>query len=157
MVNTIRFKGSPVRIKPLKSRKSDFFRINPRSIVKIGKKRLVKRGLVAKDASPPEDNPNHFIAKNVIAHWAKTRFADGDMHVGFTITIKTISKRANERNLVRRRLRAAVNENIRAFKVAGHDFVFTAREAIKEAAYTDIVSDLRRILKFAEHRIAEEK
>ena len=157
MVNLIRLKGSDVRLRPLKSRKRDFFRINPRVISKIGKTKLVRRGLIAKDAEPPADNPNHFVSKSLIAHWAKTRFEGRDIHVGFTVTIKTVSKRSSERNLVKRRMRAAVNETIRDFDIGGHDFVFTAREAIKEASYSDIVSEFKRIFKFAEHRIREEK
>ena len=155
MVKLIRFKDSPVRLRPLKSRKSDFFRINPRAISKIGKSRLIKRGLVSRDADVPADNPNRFIGANMIAHWDKTRFDDGDMHVGFTITIRTVSKRANVRNLARRRLKAAVNETIRGFGVAGHDFVFTAREPITGAAYADIVEELRHAFQLAERRIRE--
>ncbi|MDR1477184.1 MAG: ribonuclease P protein component [Rickettsiales bacterium] len=155
MVHLIRFKDSPVRLRPLKSRRDDFFRINPRAIARLGAKRLVKRGLLVKGAEAPEDNPNHFISKNVMAHWSPTRFSDGDVHVGFTVTVRTISKRANERNLIRRRLRSAVNENIRNFGIKGFDFVFTAREGLKEASYADMCAELRKIFKYAECRIKE--
>jgi ribonuclease P protein component len=157
MVCLIRFKDSPVRLRPLKSRRDDFFRINPRSIARLGAKRLVKRGLLVKGAEAPADNPNHFISKNVMAHWARTRFEDGDVHVGFTVTVRTISKRANERNRIKRWLRAAVNENVRNFGLKGFDFVFTAREGLKDASYAGLCDELRKIFKYAEHRIKEGK
>lgn len=153
MVNCIRYKDSKVNLRTLKSRKLDFFRINPRSIVKLGRKKLVRKGMLAKDSQLPNENPNHFITTSLIGYWSKTRFDDNDMHVGFTVTIKTVSKRANKRNLAKRRMKNAVNENIRAFKVQGHDFVFTARAEILNIPYADIVKDVKRILKFAEYRI----
>ncbi|MDR2098462.1 MAG: ribonuclease P protein component [Rickettsiales bacterium] len=155
MVSLIRYKKSPVFLKTLKSRKFDFFRINPRAIVKMGVRRLARKGLVGKGAEAPPDNPNHFISRSFITHWAKTRFDDGALHVGFTVTIKAISKKATERNYVKRLLRAAANENMRDFRIAGHDFVFTARSDIKGVSFRELSAEMRRVLKFAECRIKE--
>ncbi|MBD5405649.1 ribonuclease P protein component [bacterium] len=155
MVNCIRYKGSYIKLRPLKSRKLDFFRINPRSISKMGHKRLIRKGMLSKNQELPPDNPNHFINDYFITHWSKTRFDDGDIHIGFTITVKTISKRANIRNLVKRRLKNAINENIRNFRVRGYDFVFTARGEIVDATYSDIVAQVKRVLNFVEHRLKD--
>lgn len=157
MVNFLKYKNKKIKLRILKSRKLDFFRINPFAMVKMGAKRLVRKGFLAKGEAKPTDNPNYFVTRSLIAHWAPTRFTDGDIHVGFTITIKTVSKRANKRNLVKRRLRALVNENIRKFSVRGYDFVFTARSGILDISYEDLKNELRRILKNAEHKIWEEK
>jgi ribonuclease P protein component len=157
MVKLIRYKNSPVRLKTLKSRKFDFFRINPRAIIKMGVKRLARKGLLGKGSGVPSDNPNHFISKGFITHWAKSRFADGDMHVGFTVTIKTVSKYATARNYAKRILRAAVNENIRDFGVKGYDFVFTARSEVAEISFRELCAEMRRVFKFAECRIREQR
>ncbi len=155
MVNCIRLKGSKIKLRTLKCRKLDFFRINPRSIMKMGRKRLIKKGMINKNAELPQDNPNHFINDYFITHWAPTRFDDGDIHIGFTVTVKNISKRANVRNLIKRRLKNAINENIRNFKVRGFDFVFTARTEIVNASFSDIVLQVKRVFKFVECRIKD--
>ncbi len=157
MVNCIRYKHNKVKLRTLKSRSQDFFRINPRAIAKIGRKRLVKKGLIEKNAQLPKDNPNHFINDLFMTHWAPTRFLDGDIHIGFTITTKTISKRANVRNLIKRRLKNAINEHIRNFKVSGFDFVFTARSGILDASYSDIIAQVKRVLKYVECRKKDEE
>lgn len=157
MVNFLKYKNKKIKIRMLKSRKLDFFRINPFAMVKMGAKRLVRKGFLAKGEEKPADNPNYFVTHSIITHWAPTRFSDGDIHVGFTITIKTVSKRANKRNLVKRRLRALVNENIRKYAVRGYDFVFTARAGILDTSYEDLKNELRRIFKNAERKIYEEK
>lgn len=155
MVNCIRYKKSKIKLRILKSRSQDFFRINPRSIMKIGRKKLIKKGLIHKREELPEDNPNHFINDLFMTHWSLTRFDDGDIHIGFTVTTKTISKRANVRNRIKRRLKNAINENIRNFKIKGYDFVFTARSGILEASYSDIVFQVKRVLKYVECRKKE--
>ena len=157
MVNCIRLKGSKIKLRTLKCRKLDFFRINPRSIMKIGRKRLIKKGMITKHQELPPDNPNHFINDYFITHWAKTRFEDGDIHIGFTVTVKNISKRANQRNLVKRRLKNAINETIRNFKIKGYDFVFTARTDILNAEYKELLFQARRVFKFVECRIKDSK
>ena len=125
--------------------------------MKIGRKRLIKKGMITKHQELPPDNPNHFINDYFITHWAKTRFEDGDIHIGFTVTVKNISKRANQRNLVKRRLKNAINETIRNFKIKGYDFVFTARTDILNAEYKELLFQAHRVFKFVECRIKDSK
>lgn len=153
----LNFKKSNTKVRILKSRKLDFFRINPMSVLRVGKKKLIRKGVLSKHEPKPVDNPNHFITHSFITYWSKSRFTDGDIHVGFTASIKTISKRANKRNRARRRLRALINENIREYRVRGYDFVFTARLAVLETSFADLKQELKRTLKHAEYQIRQEK
>lgn len=157
MVNFIKYKDSPVKLRILKNRKRDFFRINPRAILKIGRKKLIRKGIIGKHQEMPKDNPNHFVNDYFITHWDFTRFDDGDIHIGFTITVKNISKHATIRNFVKRRLKNAINENIRDFKIGGYDFIFTARPDILTATYSELVGQVRRVFNFVEHRIKDEE
>ena len=157
MVNFLRFKNSKTKIKMLKNRKLDFFRINPFAIMKIGKKRLIKSGLLHKGEQIPTDNPNRFITHSLITHWAPTRFDDNNIHIGFTVAVKSVSKKANKRNLVKRRLRAIINENIRNYKIRGYDFVFTARSSILDTPFDELQNELHRTFKFIEHQIKNQK
>ncbi len=153
MVKYLRKKNSPVKVSILKSRKLDFFRINPFGIIKRGVTRLVKKGFLNKNDKYPDDNPNFFATPAFIVHWSETRFNDNNIHVGFTVSIKGISKRANKRNFVRRRLKACVNNNIRDFNLSGYDFVFTARSGILNLEYEEIDYHMKRTFKFIENKI----
>ena len=155
MVNYIKYKGNPIKLRILKNRKRDFFRINPYAILKLGRKRLIRKGIINKKQVVPKDNPNHFVNDYFITHWAKTRFEDVDIHIGFTVTVKNVSKHATIRNLVKRRLKNAINETIRDFRIFGYDFIFTARQNILTAKYSDLVFQSKRVFKFIEHRIKE--
>ncbi|MBP3615685.1 MAG: ribonuclease P protein component [Alphaproteobacteria bacterium] len=156
MVKFLRKKTSPVKIALLKSRKLDFYRINPVGVMRRGFNRLIRKGIVDKNSERPQDNPNRFVNPAFITHWSPTRFNDGNIHVGFTVSIKSTSKRANKRNLIRRRLKYAVSELIRKYRVEGYDFVFTARSGILDMDYNKIEYLMRHTLKFIESKIKEE-
>ena len=153
MVNLLRSKSSSINVRPLKSRKLDFFRINPGAIVRHGVRRLVRRGYLDSVADKPEDNPNKFVANGFAVHWMPTRFKDRDIHVGITVSVKTVSKRANKRNLARRRLRAIINNNIRKYRLSGFDFVFTARATVLEIPYVKLDSEFNRAMQWVERRV----
>ncbi len=153
MVNYLRKKNSPIKVCILKNRKLDFFRINPYCIIKRGINRLIKKGYFNKDDEYQRDNPNYFATPGFIIHWSKTRFNDNNMHIGFTVSIKSISKRANKRNLIRRRLKACVNENIRNFNLFGYDFIFTARSGILGLEYEEVDYHMKRAFKLIENKI----
>lgn len=153
MVNYLRQRDSSVKVAILKSRKFDFYRINPVGVMRNGFNRLIRHGVAEKGEKRPEENPNFFITPAFILHWSKTRFTDNNIHVGFTVSKRTTSKRANKRNLLRRRLRYSVNQNIRKYDIEGYDFVFTARAGILECEYEQLNYHIRRALKFAETKI----
>ena len=153
MVNFLRKKNSSVKVCILKNRKLDFFRINPFCIIKRGINHLIKKGFFNKNDEYQKDNPNYFVTPAFIVHWSETRFNDNNIHIGFTVSIKSISKRANKRNLVRRRLKACVNDNIRNFDLFGYDFVFTARSTVLNLEYEEIDYHMKRALKSIENRI----
>ncbi|MCR5506592.1 MAG: ribonuclease P protein component [bacterium] len=155
MVNYLRKQNSPVKVAILKSRKLDFYRINPFGIVRNGFKRLIRKGIVEKGAERPKDNPNRFVNPAFLTHWSETRFSDGNIHVGFTVSVKSTSKRANKRNLIRRRLKYAVNQNIRNFRIEGYDLVFTARSGFLDFEYDEIDYQMKRVLKYIECRLKE--
>jgi len=157
MVKFLRQKNSPVKVCILKSRKLDFFRINPVGIIKNGLNSLIRKGIVEKGVKQPSENLNRFITPAFIAHWAKTRFSDENLHVGFTVSVKSTSKRANKRNLIRRRLKYAVNRNIRNFNIKGYDIVFTARGDFLKMKYSDIENHIQRAFKYIERKISEQK
>ncbi len=157
MVNFLRKKNSPVKICILKSRKLDFFRINPVAIINRGFNRLIRKGILEKGTKRPDDNPNFFLTPAFFIHWAETRFNDGNLHVGFTVSVKSISKRANKRNLIRRRLRYAINKNIRNFNIKGYDFVITARSGSLNMNYKTLEHHINRALKFIENKIQPQK
>ena len=153
MVHFFRNKTSSIKIRPLKSRKLDFFRINPAAIIRNGVRRLVRHGFLASIADKPEDNPNRFIANGFSVHWSPTRFNDNDIHVGITVSVKTVSKLATKRNLARRRLRALINSSIRKYKISGFDFVFTARSTILDIPYEKLENELKRTMQYVERKV----
>ena len=150
MVKYLRKKNSSVKVAILKSRKLDFFRINPIAIVKQGVNRLIRKGIIEKGTRYPTENFNRFITPIFVVHWAKSRFNDSNNHIGFTVSVKSTSKRANKRNLIRRRLKYSVNENIRNFNLSEYDIVFTTRHEILNASYYEINKQIIRVLKFIE-------
>lgn len=73
--------------------------------------------------------------------------SDGRRLAGFTVS-KRISKKATERNLIKRRLRAAY----RCFypQVShGVSLLFIAQESIRVATYPEILNQMERLLKDA--------
>ena len=153
MVNSLKHKNSSTKIKILKSRKLDFIRINPFAIMQIGINRLMRRGFINKKTELINDNSNHFVSKSFLLHWSKSRFNDSDFHIGFSVSKKNISKLAVKRNLVKRRLRVLINDNLRNYKLAGYDFVITARAGFLDTSFSDLTDEIKKALQFAEHKI----
>jgi ribonuclease P protein component len=58
------------------------------------------------------------------------------------VVSKKVALRANQRNLIKRRCRAAIREVALAGKYA---YVFTAKRAALEATYQEILSDIRTL------------
>ena len=156
MVNFLRKKDSPVKVYILKSRKLDFFRINPVGVMTRGFKRLVKNGILEKNAEKPKENPNFFFTPGFIINWAESRFNDGNYHIGFTVSVKSISKRATKRNLVRRRLKYAFNKNLRNYNIDGYDIVVTSRSEILNMPYDKLEANVKRALKHIETKVHPE-
>lgn len=145
MVNSINFKNNPIKIIPLKSRLNDFKRVNPSTRLK--------------NSFKPErikviPSNNLYNSSIFIINWAKTRFTDNNLHIGITVSKKSISKLAVKRNLIKRKLRAGINENIRNYNLIGYDFVITARNKINETSYNDLVIELNKAFHFIENKIA---
>ena len=143
MVNSIKFKNHPVKIIPLKSRLKDFKRINPN----------IKLKNSFKEKNIKIENKNVYISSIFIINWDKTIFTDNNLHIGFSVSKKNISKLAVKRNLIKRRLRAAVNENIRRYHLKGYDFIFSARNKLNEVNYLDIVLELNKAFNFISNKI----
>jgi len=153
MVNFLRSKKSNIKVCPLKSRKFDFFRINPSAIVRGGIQRLVRHGFISNAKDKPEDNPNKFIANGFAIHWMPTRFNDKHIHVGITVSVRTVSKLATKRNLIRRRLRSIINQEIRNYHISGFDFVFTARSAISEMSFEKLEEEFKCAMQHIERKV----
>ena len=153
MVNFLRSNKSNIKVCPLKSRKLDYFRINPGAIVRRGVQRLVRHGFIASAKDKPEDNPNKFIANGFAVHWMPTRFNDNHIHIGITVSVKTVSKLATQRNLVRRRLRSIINQYIRSYRISGFDFVFTARSTISEIPFEKLEAEFKRAMQYVERKV----
>ncbi|MDR1008655.1 MAG: ribonuclease P protein component [Rickettsiales bacterium] len=117
MVNSIAFKGREGKILPLKSRRDDFLRLG------------------VKDAQGVDS----WSCELFTLRWAPTRFDGQDFHIGFTITIKGVSKLAVIRNYVRRVLRASANKTVGRHQfLKGYDLLFLARAAIRETPYAKL-------------------
>lgn len=73
---------------------------------------------------------------------------------GFTVS-KRISKRAVDRNLLKRRFRAIVNELPAEKFGAGFDYVFIARNDVLTREYADLRGDVEYTLRKIEKKVSE--
>ena len=112
---------------PLKNRRRDFLRIIPA------------------DAQLPVDklSDKHFVARQFVMRFEKTRFPNRNIHFGITISIKSTSKLAHDRNLVKRRFRAAMNRWARKYDIIGWDFIVVARKASLKGTYKELEDDFK--------------
>lgn len=85
------------------------------------------------------------IASTLVVQGMPLQPDNPQTRVGFTVTKKTGN--AVVRNRIRRRLRAAVAENITRYGTAGWHYVIVGREAALDASYDVIVRDLRYALR----------
>jgi len=130
MVNTITLKGETTKLIPLKNRRKDFLRI------------------MHADAPVPVErySDKHFLSKQFIMRFERTRFPNRHMHFGVTTSIKSVSKLAVERNFARRRVRYALNRWVRRYDVIGWDVLIIARKAILKSAYKELEEEMRDAL-----------
>lgn len=77
------------------------------------------------------------------------------IRVGFTATKKLGG--AVVRNRVKRRLRAAVSQNMAELGLAGCDYVFIGREATYKGTFDDLIRDMKHALKRLAHQLTETK
>lgn len=86
------------------------------------------------------------IASTLVVQGAAVRSPEeGGVKVGFTVTKKTGNSVV--RNRIRRRLRAAVAQDIADYGLAGWDYVVIGRNTALEAPFDIIRRDLRYALK----------
>lgn len=71
---------------------------------------------------------------------------------GFTVTKKLGG--AVDRNRIRRRLKAAVDELAPLLAQSGHDYVLIARAAARDRAFTEVKKDLERAFQRVHHAAA---
>ena len=71
-------------------------------------------------------------------------YQDSELKIGFSVSKK--NGKAHERNLIKRRLRAAAKEYLTEIS-RGYDLVFLARAPIKKANYQEIKRDMSYLLK----------
>ncbi len=77
---------------------------------------------------------------------SRRREDDGAARIGFTVS-KRVSKKAVERNRIRRRLREAVRLLAPGQALAGHDFVLVGRRSALTERFDRIASELAGGLK----------
>ena len=83
-----------------------------------------------------------FAARNIVLFVRKRE--DSELKIGFSVSKK--NGKAHERNLIKRRLRAAAKEYLTEIS-RGSDLVFLARAPIKKANYQEIKRDMSYLLK----------
>ena len=83
-----------------------------------------------------------FAARNIVLFVRKRE--DSELKIGFSVSKK--NGKAQERNLIKRRLRAAAKEYLTEIS-RGYDLVFLARAPIKKANYQEIKRDMSYLLK----------
>ena len=76
---------------------------------------------------------------------SRRRDDDGPARFGFTVS-KRVSKKAVERNLIRRRLREAVRLFAAGQSRPGHDYVLVGRRAALSESFGGIAADLANAL-----------
>lgn len=74
---------------------------------------------------------------------------------GFTVS-KRISKRAVDRNLIKRRFRALVNEMPAEKFGSGYDYVIIARKDVMTREYPDLRGDVEYALRKIEKKLEKE-
>jgi ribonuclease P protein component len=89
-------------------------------------------------------NPKKASTKTIVVLAAPNELAK--IRVGYTVTKKT-SKLAVDRNRIKRRLRAIVQEIFPAHAVAGHDYVIIGKLDVLKRDYQDLKGDLKYALK----------
>ena len=89
-------------------------------------------------------NPKKASAKTVVLLAAPNEL--GKIRIGYTVTKKT-SKLAVERNKIKRRLRAAVQEIFPVNAVSGYDYVLIGKLDVLKRDYKDLKADLKYTLK----------
>ena len=154
MVKSLTKKNNSIKIIPLKNQ-LDFERVNPkfRSIKKKPKYEIVNKNLdvVAPPAPPKEEKKQEstiefpkYISKSFILNGAESFFEDIHFHIGIIVGKKTVSKLAVTRNLIKRRLRAILNDNIRRYDLSEYDFVLTARKDITTVTYQELETEIQK-------------
>lgn len=154
MVKSLTKKNNSIKIIPLKNQ-LDFERVNPkfRSIKKKPKYQIVNKNLdvVAPPPPPKEEKKQEstiefpkYISKSFILNGAESFFEDIHFHIGIIISKKTVSKLAVKRNLIKRRIRAILNNNIRRYDLSEYDFVLTARKDITTASYQELETEIQK-------------
>ncbi len=81
-----------------------------------------------------------FYTNFFIVHFIKGNDTNLLPVFGFTVSKKTVSKKAVIRNLVRRRLKAAVMNHFNPDNFCGYQFVLTAIKTTKDAKWDDYVN-----------------
>ncbi len=127
MVKSISYKKSSIKLITLKSKLKDF--------------------------TPSTDTEqNKFVSSSLVVSWKPSRFNDNNLHIGIIVSKKLISKLATIRNLIKRRLKNVINENIRNYNLQGYDFIFIARSSIINISYEDLTVELNNIFKQIENK-----
>ena len=107
--------------------------------------RLKKRNDYVKVARGARTPRRGFLLQSIRRPDAADNGAEAEARFGFTVT-KKLGK-ANVRNRIRRRLKAAITSLAAQEARDGFDYVIVARPAALERAYPEMVSDLTRAFK----------
>lgn len=158
MVKSITKKNTNVKIIPLK-KQLDFERVNPkfRKVKKKPKYVIVNKNLDV-IAPPPKTKEKEkpetlstiecpkYVSKSFILNGAESFFEDIHYHIGIIVGKKATSKLAVKRNLIKRRLRAILNDNVRKYDLSEYDFVLTARTDIIKTTYQELEAEIQKAL-----------
>ena len=80
----------------------------------------------------------------VVIQMRKNPENNGQMRVGFTATKKIGN--AVQRNRAKRRLRACAQTHLPQYGLAGHDYVFIARDRTNESQFDQLQNDVKKAL-----------
>ncbi len=89
-------------------------------------------------------NPKKASTKTIVLLAAPNEL--GKIRIGYTVTKKT-SKLAVERNKIKRRLRAAVQEIFPLSATSGYDYVLIGKLDVLKRDYKDLKGDVKYALK----------
>ncbi len=158
MVNSLTKKNTNVKIIPLK-KQLDFERVNPkyRKAKKKPKYVIVNKNLdvIAPPPKPTKEEQKNelstieapkYISKSFILNGAETFFEDIHYHIGIIVGKKAVAKLAVKRNLIKRRLRAILNNHMRKYDLSEYDFVLTARKEIIDTTYQELETEIQKAL-----------